>query len=786
MKNRKAKLEKRNSKLGRRKPGVGAAGPPGRRQARTAEPQPASTPAGLASWQSRIEARKSKFASAIGEVSQKTVPLLLEIGCEEIPARFLANAQKQFGEKVHTALVEARLLPVGAVREPPRQCFSTPRRLVLNVPAILERQADKVEEIMGPPTKVAFDPAGAPTRAAQSFAEKQGVALQDLARVTTPKGEYLAVKKTTRGRPALKLLPAILPQAILAMTFPKNLYWVALSGPRFVRPIRWVLALLGEGKQSKVVPFEIAGVRADDKTFGHRAYARQPIRVSSFMQYSKDLRQAYVEFDKENRLQTLREECEVLLEPHFRRVGDPKLEEWLADSTEWPSAIRGGFHERFLHLPREILITVMRDHQKYFAVEDQEGKLQPTFLAVLNMDSDPRGLIRRGHERVLTARFSDAEFFWKADMKRPLSDRTSLLEGVTYQAGLGSYAEKSRRMREVARELVRQLGAAGKINHAEAEHALRAVELCKCDLTTQMVQEFPELQGVVGGLYAAAQAVPEPDEVAEAIYDHYRPAGAEDSCPRSVVGAVVSLADKLDSVAGGFALGHEPTGSSDPFALRRQGNAIVKVLLELSLPLNLKEAVQLALQALDVRWRVPQVEVFERLLKFFEERLRFDLESVRGFRYDTVRAVLAAGWDVPVDALVRAKALESLRGSADLEALCVAAKRIKNILSKSASAQDWEPGEVDGALTKEDAERELVEAFAKVSGEVASLRSAGEYRPALEKISSLRPSVDRFFDKVLVMAEDLTLRQNRLRLLGKLDELFSGIASFAEIAAEGK
>jgi len=299
-----------------------------------------------------------------------------------------------------------------------------------------------------------------------------------------------------------------------------------------------------------------------------------------------------------------------------------------------------------------------------------------------------------------------------------------------------------------------------------------------------MVQEFPELQGIVGGLYAQAQG--ESFEVWHAIYDHYRPAGAEDACPRALVGAVVSLVDKLDSVVGGFAVGQEPTGSSDPFALRRQGNAIIKVLLELRLPLSLKEAAQQALRELDVNWRAPQMEVFRRLLEFFEERLRYDLETVRHFRYDTVRAVLAAGGDVPGEALARAEALESLRGSPDLEALCAAAKRIKNILSKSATAQDWERGEVDGGLLKEPAERELVEAYRRVSEAVAGHRASGEYGKALAEISSLRPGVDHFFDKVLVMAEDAGLRQNRLRLLGKLDELFSGIASFAEIASESR
>jgi glycyl-tRNA synthetase beta chain len=357
-----------------------------------------------------------------------------------------------------------------------------------------------------------------------------------------------------------------------------------------------------------------------------------------------------------------------------------------------------------------------------------------------------------------------------------------LLEKVTYQAKLGSYGDKVRRMKALAEHLCASLEAQGILKAGQCGHVLRAVELCKCDLTTQMVQEFPELQGVVGGLYSVAQG--EPPEVSGAIYDHYLPHGAEDRCPRSLVGAVVSLADKLDAVVGGFAVGLEPTGSSDPFALRRQANGTVKVLLEFRLPLSLKRAVQQALNALNIVWRTSELEVFQRVLEFFEERLRYYFEAVRSFRYDTVRAVLAAGWDVPVDAMARAEGLEAIRGGENLEPLAVAAKRIKNILTKSATAADWEPGEVDTKLWQERGEEELYRAYLKVAEEAATLGQGGEYRQALETIASLRPAVDRFFDKVLVMAEDRALRQNRLRLLGKLDELFSGIAQFAEIAGQ--
>ncbi len=711
-----------------------------------------------------------------------TAALLIEIGCEEIPARFLTAAQTDFGSALVNALGEARLLPEGAGAEPLFETYATPRRLVALVPRVLEKQTAQVEEVLGPPVKVAIDAEGNPTKAAESFAQRNGVRVQDLARVNTAKGEYLALRKTTKGLPATQILSEFLPRVVLGMTFPKSMYWVAKAGPRFVRPIRWLLALLGEGKQARVIPFEVAGVRSSGSTYGHRTVARGPVRIKSFKEYSTKLRQLHVEIDPEKRRERVCSECKVLLEQtKWRVVPDPNLEDWIVNSTEWPKGLVGGFEQRFLQLPREILITVMRDHQKYFAVEDKAGKLRPLFLTVLNVDGDPKGLIRGGHERVLAARFSDAEFFWKADQRVPLRDRQAALEGVTYQAQLGSYAEKVRRMKNVAREICALLEPNGGFYPYQEQAVLRTVDLCKCDLTTQMVAEFPELQGIVGGLYARSQGEEIPD-VPEAIYDHYKPVGLDDSNPRTVIGSIVSLADKLDSVVSGFAVGLEPTGSSDPFALRRAANGVVKVLVELSLPVPLRALVEKAVHQLNVNWNRPQMEVFSSLINFFAERLRYYLESARGFRYDTVRAVMAAGWDVPADAARRAEALEKIRDSQDFEALSVAAKRIKNILAKSASAADWQPGEVDAAALQAGEEKALYQAFEEVRETVNQHRQAGEYEKALKTIARLRQPVDRFFDKVLVMAQDAALRANRLRLLGKLDELFSGVAHFAEIA----
>ena len=427
-------------------------------------------------------------SSIINRQSPITLPLLLEVGCEEIPARFLRDAEKGLGERIRTALRESRLLPestVGAVSEPAFRTYSTPRRLVVHVPAVLAQQSDKVEEILGPPVRVAIVkppdgrssvmelsapvsalypalPVGSYTPAATSFALRNHATVKDLYRVRTPKGEYLALRKTTQGRSAQEILPEILPAAILGLSFPKSMYWTEKSGPRFVRPIRWVLAILGEGKQAETVDFEILGVKSGDFTFGHRTRGRQPQRVTGFNDYTKKLARAHVEIDSATRLERVIQEAQALAEnASLKLVEDEWLVDWIVNSTEWPRPMLGSFDERFLHLPREILVTVMRDHQKYLAVEvgpssarpGGHARLAPHFVAVLNMDSDAMGLIRQGHERVLRARLTDAEFFWNADQRVRLRDRESILERVTYQVRLGSYADKVKRMRRVGESL---------------------------------------------------------------------------------------------------------------------------------------------------------------------------------------------------------------------------------------------------------------------------------------------------------------------------------------------
>ncbi|HEV2426235.1 MAG TPA: glycine--tRNA ligase subunit beta [Terriglobia bacterium] len=744
-------------------------------------------------------------------MSQATLPLLVEIGCEEIPARFLRDAERQFGERLLGALRDSRLLPdLGSSEQrngdspapelrspkPAATTYSTPRRLVVHIVSVLPRQSDLEEQVMGPAAKIAFDASGKPTRAAENFAAKNGVAVEELLQVETAKGLYMAARKATSGRPAAEVLSDVLPRVIKSVAFPKSMVWET-TGVRFVRPLRWILALLGEGDRARSIHFDLAGVRSGKHTRGHRGSGAGRLDVVGFADYAQKLRQHFVEFDPESRRQSVRSEANVVLEAWQEAVADPELEEWVVNSTEWVAGLRGSFDPRFLKLPREILVTVMRDHQKYFAVEDRESKLQPNFVAMLNRDRDATGAIRAGHERVLTARFNDAEFFWNADQKVPLAQRFAdgWLERVTYQAKLGdqgSYAAKIFRMKALAEQVCAGLEGQGRLAASQRAHVLHALELCKCDLTTQMVQEFTELQGVVGGLYARAQG--EPPEVAEAIYDHYKPVHIEGDCPRSVVGAVVSLADKLDAVIAGFAAGLEPTGSSDPFALRRAGNGIVKLAVEslhgLDLTILVNQTLRSHATVLGAQAGLDSGELAQRVDVFLrEERMEFYFREVGALRYDTVRAIVKRTKIlqdlVPSAALARGRALERVRDTDDFLALAAAAKRTRNI-RKSANILDISGGRPDPGLFSEDAERELYAAYEGLSREIQKLSDRGEFEEAFRATATIRPHVDRFFDKVLVMSEDPSVRRNRLMLLLRLnEEVFTSLADLSEIEPIG-
>jgi glycyl-tRNA synthetase beta chain len=693
----------------------------------------------------------------------KMSDFLLEIGLEEVPARMIASAEAELGRRVNDLLTRERLLgPSAAVTT-----FSTPRRLAVLVTDVLARQADTEEKMTGPSWKVAFKD-GAPTAAAEAFAKKAGVAVSALEKVTTPKGEYVGATVTRSGRTANELLSAELPKEVLAIYWAKNMYWRAGKPERFVRPVRWVVAML----DSKVVDLEIAGIAAGNASRGHRVlHGSSPVVISSPAAYADALRAAYVTVDVATRRQSIRKALDAATRtvPGARWREDEALVETVVHLTEWPTVILGNFEAEYLTLPEEVLVTVMRDHQKYFAVEGADGKLAPHFLAVLNTQVNEAGqdIIREGNARELRARFKDARFFWDFDQKTPLAERVESLKNVTFQKELGSYHWKTEENLRVTQKLEAKLMSDYGVRF-DVYRLKSAVRLAKTDLTTELVKEFTELQGIIGGLYARAQGAGE--VVAQAIYDQYKPASTDDAIPSTVEGRVLGLADRIQTITAMFGIGMAPTGSKDPFALRRAANAIVKILAESGLPLSIGDVIDSG-GAEDANR--------EQVAAFLRERLHFYLKDVRGYAYDVVNAVLAAGADDVRDAIARAEALTAVRGSDDFAAISAAFKRIKNIL-RQAEEKKFALGSASDAKLSTEAQQ-LNDAAAALAPEVASLRQIRSYSEALALIATLRPTVDTFFDKVMVLDSDEKLRGAHLGLIDGVLRNFSTIADFSEI-----
>ena len=652
--------------------------------------------------------------------------LLLEVGTEEIPDWMIPAALADFERRFTEAISKFELGDgVSTSTE------ATARRLVLFADGLAAGQADREETLTGPPKSVAFDDAGNPTKAGEGFARKAAVSVADLE--VDGKGK-LFVRRTVKGRSTADVLSEILPQVILSITFPKQMYWSGKGGPRFIRPIRWLVCLL----DGEVVPIEIAGVASGDTTCGHRRLGGGRLTVTGVDDYRHRLASNHVILSAIERTAKITSEAEALL-PAGRRIrSNPKLLSTVTYLTEYPTALLGSFDESYLSLPDEVLETVMLVHQKYFAIEEESGKLSNEFVAVANLNGDPDGEIRRGNERVLRARFNDAQFFWDFDQKKALEDRVDDLKSVTFQAELGSYFDKSTSNREAAKQLAQALGFDGE----SANAADRASELAKCDLTTEMVGEFPELQGQMGGLYAADEG--ESQSVADAIYDHYLPAGAGDSLPRSAVGQVVSLADKLTTLGGMFGLGMIPTGSRDPLALRRAAYGVIRIVVEGELALSLDQLVDFAGAG----------ENSGKLREFFVERLRYWLREVGGFAYDEINAVVTASDEAPSDVVARAKAIAKVRSTPNFEPLAVSFKRIRNILEKAGGEQRYVEGAVNQELLEPGAEADLFAAFDDVARKIPDMKRESGFESALLAIASLRPAVDKFFDDVLVMAKD--------------------------------
>jgi glycyl-tRNA synthetase beta chain len=782
---------------------------------------------------------------------------LIEIGLEEVPARMIAGAEAELGKRVGDLLTRERLLAHEAKVDAKADAnldtkadanveanadatadakvdakvdanadlkvnakvttYSTPRRLAVLVEGVHEKQADIEEVLTGPSWKVAFKE-DEPTPAAKAFAKKAGVTVAELKKVTTPKGEYVGATVKRVGRTANEILAAELPKEVLAIYWAKNMYWRAGKPERLVRPVRWVVALL----DAAVVPLEIAGIAAGNTSRGHRVLHGHSVLLPSAKSYKDAMRAAYVVVDVAERRQIIHKALDAATRTvdGARWREDEALVETVVHLTEWPSVIMGDFEPEYLELPEEVLVTVMRDHQKYFAVEDAQGKLAPHFLAVLNTEAGEEGaaIIRHGNARVLRARFKDARFFWDVDQKTPLANRVVSLKHVTFQKELGSYRWKTEQNLVVATALATVLqNASVKFDDAAL---FKAVELAKTDLTAELVKEFTELQGVIGGLYARAQGLGE--TVAKAIYEQYTPASMEDAIPSTVEGQLLGLADRVQTIVAMFSIGNAPTGSKDPFALRRAANAIVKILAESKLPLRLSDILNAAcaggdqtssdsggkdkdaakaeqppqsigdlLRADDTASHPGRDEAAARMGRagenkaqveaFLRERLQFYLKDVRGFAYDVVNAVLAAGADDVRDAIARAEALTAARGSEDFLAVSAAFKRIKNIL-KQAQEKGYEPAQAKLSGSALEA-IDLWQRTRELAPEVAKLREERVYGEALAAIATLRPTVDAFFDKVMVLDADPAVRGVNLGLIDEVLRSFSTIADFSEIVA---
>src|ERR1700716_2399691 len=709
---------------------------------------------------------------------------LLEIGCEEIPARMIDAASRELRERLNMLLQRERLEPGGAISH-----FDTPRRLAVLASGIPASQPDITEQMNGPSAQIAYKD-GQPTPAAHAFAKKVGIDVGKLEKVSTPKGEYLTATVTRKGRTAAEILAETLPKEISALYWPKNMYW-RKRGEVFVRPVRWLVAMLDE----QVVPLELFGIPAGKTSRGHRIIVSGSVAISKPSAYVETLRGVKV-LGSVEREQVIRKALDAATRtiPGARWREDKPLVATVVNLTEFPSVILGSFDPEFLDLPEEVLVTVMRDNQKYFAIEDANGKLLPHFLAVLNTAGDSDGLIRHGNERVLRARFNDARFFWQTDQKHPLRERAQWLKNVTFQKDLGSYYDKVLRVQRVASwmcEVIRQNGMAVRPGVVH-----KAACLSKADLTTELVKEFTELQGIVGGLYARVQqldsSLPEGTRlaIADTIYDHYKPESTDDDVPRSIEGAVLSIADKADTIAGMFALGLVPSGSKDPFALRRQANGIVKVIAEKKLPLRLADIMRDArsgYKGSDAEKKfLPTGQFDEAVRTVFRERLEFYLREVHGYAYDVVQAILGADADDVVDALARAEAVKQVLHMSEFQAIGAACKRMRNIL-KQAVEKGIDPARKFEYLPEAvDEETKLMAYVERTGPRVEEHRKRKEYVDALLLLSTAREPIDRFFDKVMVMVEDEKVRANRLALLQTLLKEFSTIADFSEIVTEGK
>lgn len=692
--------------------------------------------------------------------------LLLEIGTEELPAGYIAPALESLKASAEAGLKEAR------VRFDRIETLGTPRRLVLRVLGMAQRQEDLVQQQQGPAKALAFDQTGRPTKAAVGFARGRGVSVEDLMVKQTPRGEYVYATVLTKGLPTEEILPTLLPDLIRGIPFPKSMKWEA-GDLRFARPIRWLLALLG----STVIPFALEGLSSGDETFGHRQLSPGPFRVASASAYSKVLAKAGIIVDQRTRRQAIWEGLEKAAAAEGGRpLPDEDLLTTVTYLVELPTALCGRFDQGYLALPRDVLTTAMSEHQKYFAVLDKRDQLLPLFLAVSNGDPQSRELILAGHQRVLAARLEDAKFFFQEDQKIALADKVGMLKQVVFQEDLGTLFQKTERIGA----LVDHLSGVVDLSESERRAARRAALLCKADLVTHMVgeKEFSKLQGYMGQQYALASG--EPKAVAQAIFEHYLPRFAQDRLPESLPGSVVAIADKVDTIAGCFGVGLIPTGSQDPYALRRGALGVIRILLGGELHVDLHQLMDRALDLLEKRLKEDRVVVRERILAFFRQRMEGQLAEA-GLDQDVVDAVLCADDRDVVDALGRGQALQDFRIQEEFESLVRGSKRVVHILRHQVVS-----GEPDSSLFQGKAEEKLFKTAQTVKGRVVENLQARAYGRALKTTLDLVGPIDEFFEQILVMDKDQKLRENRLRLLAKVQEGFGALADYSKIVISGE
>lgn len=691
--------------------------------------------------------------------------LLFEIGTEEIPAKFMNPALEQMEQLARQAFGDWRLDYVSLA------AYGTPRRLVLYASGVSERQHDLVEEVKGPARKAAFTPEGSPTKAAEGFARSQGVAVEELFVKSLPGGDYVFARKKVTGKDAVTVLPEILSGLVLGLSFPKPMRW-ADQEIKFARPIRWLLALYGQD----VIPVTIGDLTAGRISYGHRFLAPDPIEIGEPEAYFTRLRQAGVIVDPGERRSMIQEQITTLAAAEGGRVDDDQdLLEEITYLLEYPTAICGRIDPDFLELPREVLITPMKEHQRYFPVLDDRGGLLPRFISVRDGGSDYLEIVRDGNEKVLRARLVDARFFYEEDLKISMDTMVEKLKQVTFLEGLGTVYEKAERLVRLARFLAGVLG----LPADQTEAAARAAYLAKADLVTSMVFEFPELQGIMGGYYARAQG--ETEAVSLAIREHYQPRFAEDELPGSPAGIVVGIADKIDSIVGCFSVGIQPTGSQDPYALRRQALGICRIILEHDLDFSLGQLIGEAQR--NFRNCIPAgltpEAIGREVSEFFKQRIR-NILAEQGYRYDVVEAVLAVGFDNLRATRQRVAALAAFLDRPEFGALVTAFTRAANLARNLPAGAGETP--VNPDLFTEAGEKRLYEALTRVKNGVSKELQGEHYDQALVLIASLRETIDSFFDEIMVMVDDPEIRRNRLALLQQVSALVLPIADLSRLS----